>query len=203
MMWKISTALTAACVVLGCGTSAKDPPAAFDLDASTDLGALSACPSEGECRHDLLPADHVANLKGVVHNSNPPSSGNHCGSWGQYAVFGPPRPLPRCNYIHNLEHGAVVLLYNCPGGCPDVVSDLRALIAAATDPDGCAKKRFILTPDADLDTKVAAAAWGFTWRSATLDAAARTSLATFMAAHIGSRGLSEEARVCSDGSVEP
>lgn len=165
------------------------------------------CPAEGECRHPLLAGDHVAGPTDVLAagtwSSNPPSSGKHCGSWGAYQVFSSARPLPRCNYVHNLEHGAVVLLYSCAKGCSEIVAALQSIFdSPPKDPD-CAKARVLVTPDGEIDGSVAAVAWGWTWRAAALGDAALLSLRKFVSDHIGSRGEAPEARVCSDGTVAP
>ena len=118
----------------------------------------------------------------AVYNSNPPSSGPHCGVWGAYTTFDA-KPLPRCNYIHNLEHGAVVLLHNCADGCNDVKAAFASLVESFQGERSCPSKRFVITPDRDLATKVAAAAWGWTFTADCLDADALTVLATFADDH--------------------
>jgi cytochrome oxidase Cu insertion factor (SCO1/SenC/PrrC family) len=95
-----------------------------------------------------------------------------------------------------------VLLYNCPSGCPDILTGLVGVMEAATDPN-CPKKRVLVTPDPQLDAPVAAAAWGATWKGRCVDAAARASLLAFVAANIGTRGRSPEPTVCADGLVAP
>jgi hypothetical protein len=164
--------------------------------------APGPCGLEGERYHAPIGASHEGPPPGGW-GSNPPSSGSHCDEWGRYAVYGSARPLARCNYVHNLEHGAVVLLYNCPQGCAGIVSTLQALMQRAPPDPDCARKRIILTPDRDLDVPVAAAAWGYTWRSRCLDQTAQDSLVLFIKDHVGSRGIAPEARVCADGSISP
>jgi hypothetical protein len=154
--------------------------------------------------HDSNPAPHVpVELDPSEYNSSPPSSGPHCGSWGQYATYEPSAPLPACNYLHNLEHGAVALLYNCPEGCPDVVAALGAILADPPDDPDCAAPRLLLTPYEDMDALVAAAAWGHTWTSEAFDECTEASLRAFIETHIGSRGTSPEPMVCANGSIAP
>jgi len=168
-------------------------------------GAQSDCdPSAQEHEHDSMPAAHVqVPLAASSYNSSPPSSGPHCPVWGRYTVYGDDAPLPACNFIHNLEHGAIVLLYNCPDGCDETVAALEQVIADAPDDPECgAVKRLLLTPYAEIDTTIAAAAWGFTWTADCLDGGARDSLLEFIAAHRGPAGDAPES-VCVDGSVAP
>jgi hypothetical protein len=184
------------------GTSGAD---GAGTDGATDGGAQSACnPSPREHEHDSAPAMHVpAPLPTSSYNSSPPSSGPHCSSWGSYAVY-EDTPLPACNFLHNLEHGAVALLYRCPDGCADVVAALEQILEEAPDdPDCGATKRLLLTPLGEMDASIAATAWGYTWTADCLDDGARASLLQFIAAHLGSRGDAPESRVCTNGSIAP
>ena len=58
-------------------------------------------------------ATHEAYNTPVHYAHNPPASGNH---WPSPAPWGywPRNYIPREWWVHNLEHGGVVLLYNCP-----------------------------------------------------------------------------------------
>jgi hypothetical protein len=58
-----------------------------------------------------------------------------------------------------LEHGGVVVVYNCPAGCPDELAQARAMIAALPARAGCTRADAVLAPDPSLETKWAAAAW--------------------------------------------
>ena len=42
--------------------------------------------------------------------------------------------LDRGYYLHDAEHGAIVLLYNCPDGCPEVVAGIEAIEPQALSP---------------------------------------------------------------------
>ncbi len=69
--------------------------------------------------------DHLASEfdTHVPYNSSPPSSGPHVGflaAWGEQEA--PVRPEI---FLHNLEDGGVVLTYDCPDGCDDIVTGLR------------------------------------------------------------------------------
>lgn len=208
-----TTTIDGAVVMVDSALAPGDVAAALSVDgtagdATADTGATSdtsaaACTPEGE-RHYADPGDysHATSIAGITYNSNPPSSGSHCGDWGQRGTYSVARPLPRCNWLHNLEHGWVVLLYNCPMGCPEIVAGLQAVAKAASDPD-CSERRTIVTPDPALDVTVAATAWRFTWKSGCWDAAAQASLLAFANAHLGTRGESGESYVCSDGGVGP
>lgn len=200
--------------LLGCAEAEHKPEDAEDGAVSAPDRDASSMPADGgggcvieddrEHPHDSEPAQHIASpLEPEAYNSDPPSSGPHCSQWGQYATYGADAPLPACNFLHNLEHGAVALLYDCPEGCPDLVEALASLRGdPPADPD-CPAPRILLTPYPDLGPRLAAAAWGYTWTADCLDETARASLRDFIEAHWGSRGDAPEPRVCSEGSLEP
>ena len=67
--------------------------------------------------------------------------------WGAYAA-----PLPDEVQIHNLEHGGIVINYNCSEGCVELVDDLQSLIPGQG-------AQFILSPYPNMDTRIAITAW--------------------------------------------
>lgn len=58
-----------------------------------------------------------------VYNSNPPTSGPHREIFTD--TFISPAPIPKYVQVHLLEHGNVLLQYNC--SCPDVASALASI----------------------------------------------------------------------------
>jgi hypothetical protein len=50
-----------------------------------------------------------------TYDGYPPAGGAHSGCWGSWGVH--TTPLRPERFVHNLEHGGVVLTYNCPEGC--------------------------------------------------------------------------------------
>lgn len=92
--------------------------------------------------------------------------------WANFQEYGAPVEWPYL--VHSMEHGAVVLLYNCdPPGCPDIVDQLkRVRDNAAVDPlctDAGAAKRIIIAPSPTIPTKVAAATWRRTYQASCVD----------------------------------
>ena len=55
---------------------------------------------------------HVTPGMPITWSSNPPSSGQHFGTWVKWAKAYT-IPIQRGYYVHNEEHGGVVLLYHC------------------------------------------------------------------------------------------
>ena len=172
-------------------------------------GTGPACVPTGEQMFASLGAEHTSTPQDPsTYNSRPPSSGTHCDAWGRWAEFTPAFPLPACNFLHNLEHGSVVLLYNCPDGCNDVVELLRQVVAdAPLDPNcsGQGIKRLLITPYADMEAKVAAVAWSYTWTSDCTDADTHDDLIEFITRHWGTNPADRapEPTICGHGSIAP
>lgn len=151
-------------------SSCGDAPDAGGTDAAC------ACPID-----ELSPPDeggaHIAACEPRAHNSNPPASGAHYGDWPVFRVYD--KPVPWGYLLHAMEHGAVVVAHNCPGGCPDAVAAARAMIEATPRKQTCPSPRppVIMTPDPALDVPWAAAAWGRILRAQCFD---RTAFARFI-----------------------
>jgi hypothetical protein len=69
------------------------------------------------------------------------------------------------SWVHNLEHGGVVFLYNCPAGCADDVAELVEL----TEGYG---NLAILAPYSLMSSRFAVVAWGHRMLMDCLDIAA-------------------------------
>src|SRR5262249_32423951 len=72
---------------------------------------------------------HVMTLKETIppYNSTPPTSGPHLpyvAPWGIHT-----EQIPDQLQVHNLEDGGVLVQYNCPDGCPDLVAKLKNLVS--------------------------------------------------------------------------
>lgn len=168
-------------------------PAPIRPDASCDV-VIETPP--------LLASPHVPEGTIVDYNSNPPSSGPHYPIWANFGEY--PAPVQAGYLVHDLEHGAVLLLYKpcdddagapggdasdvdaaAPGACASIKDALRRVRdAIPTDPvcDPSIRVRVIIAPYPELDVPIAAAAWGWTYRANCLD---ETSLRDFALAHYG------------------
>lgn len=58
-----------------------------------------------------LGQDHVTDIYGLQYNSNPPTSGPHFPVWAKRGTY--PYQISDGHLIHSLEHGYIVLSYNC------------------------------------------------------------------------------------------
>jgi hypothetical protein len=103
--------------------------------------------------------------------------------------------VPRGFYVHDLEHGAIVVTYNCPNGCDAELASLYAFLAALPQDPICLpplKNRIVVTPDPKLDVPFAASAWNWMLKSSCFDLGA---LGPFITAHYGHGGEDW----CADG----
>jgi hypothetical protein len=139
-------------------------------------------------------ASHVEPGSQISWTNNPPTGGTHFGVWGAWdRQYG---DLPRGYWVHNLEHGGIVLAYHCTDACPEVVDSLVAAAKAmAPDPmcEGAVKKRVIITGDALLPdgVQVAAVAWNHAYTASCYD----PYVETFAAEHYAKA----PENFCSDG----
>lgn len=67
-------------------------------------------PKPGEAQKDEG-RDHVEVGKKVNYLTNPPNSGAHYEEWEKAGVYD--KPLPDERLVHSLEHGYVIISYNC------------------------------------------------------------------------------------------
>lgn len=187
--------LSIGAAVTACGSDA-ETTSTGDVDAGPEghtvvlhpnappLPGESACTVTITTGIPVARAQHVPVCTRVEYATNPPSGGDHWPYWADFRAYD--APVPREMYVHDEEHGAVVLAYRCDGACPEVVSALQKVFdGIAPDPicvGQASTARKILTPDPELDAPIAAAAWGATYVATCIDT---ESLASFVADHYG------------------
>lgn len=92
----------------------------------------------------------AADQKHVPYNSVPPTSGPHLPYIARWGVH--PEPIANELQVHNLEEGGVLVQYNCPQDCPDLLSKLRAVVLRYDT-------QVILAPYPGIDARIALTAW--------------------------------------------
>ncbi|CAL4105155.1 unnamed protein product, partial [Meganyctiphanes norvegica] len=118
-------------------------------------------------KHANIPADysplHKCMDTTIEYNTTLPTYHNHRPLW---PVFGEYQFVPRQRWLHNVEHGAVILLYH-PCAEPILVHRLRKIVT------GCIRKH-IITPYTLLteDRPLALVAWGVSLEMATVNTSA-------------------------------
>lgn len=86
----------------------------------------------------------------------PPTSGLHWPSPAPWRVF--EQEVPPETWVHNLEHGGIVILYHCGTPCPDLGRQLRDVYA--TFPGSkYGHVKVLVTPASKLKTRLAILAW--------------------------------------------
>lgn len=189
-------------LLLGCGQSGS----AVDASVSFDVGPLPWMPlGDGTCnararRVAALPGVHVDPSSGPIPwLTNPPSSGNHYALWARWGAW---PNVPRGNWVHNLEHGGVALLYQCPSGtCADQRDALVRATATFPGDPACGPVdaspppvRVVITNDNVITSPVAASAWGAVYEASCVDAPSLREFYVTFAGH-GPEDL------CADGYV--
>jgi hypothetical protein len=99
---------------------------------------------------------HVQQGTPITYEEYPPTSGSHWPVWAKWGVY--TEPIPEEVLVHNLEHGGIVLLYNCPTPCPDVVRQLEETFAALPK-SKYGHVKLVITPNARIKTRFALLAW--------------------------------------------
>lgn len=147
-------------------TATEDPTAATTSTTGDcerfDFTEVPGCPDpvgESFCSEG---GTHFPTDTELQWSANPPHSGNHWpmwASWGEHAST-----LEREFWVHNLEHGGIVLSYRCGGGCDAQVEILRTVMRMRP------QLRILLTPDPELPTDgFAAISWTWVYGSASPD----------------------------------
>ncbi len=133
--------------VMACVSACADDGTNAGADTCAELEGVVVVDNEGWV-HRTDPADHV-------YVANPPASGPHYPVWAAWGVHD--EVVERGSWVHNVEHGGVVLLIG-PSASADAEAELRAAFdATAADPQ-CGHNRILLTRDPELDDAVAAVA---------------------------------------------
>jgi hypothetical protein len=182
--WSLSQGFAALALALAsCG----DDRATLALDAAPPADAAPPEPL-GICGQvqtfPTLPSPHQDPVPPGSWNSNPPTSGPHSPAWAQWDYHYP--ELTRDHWIHNLEHGGVVLGYRCDAPCPALVDELLAVVPTLEVDPRCVAPlahRALVVGDPDLPDGVSvfAAAWGVAYTATCVDA---ETLRAFYAAHV-------------------
>src|SRR6516164_3543823 len=100
-------------------------------DASPTASYPASAPT-GPCgavvqQHAIEGATHADVCSYVDYHTLPPSSGNHYPYWAAYMTYD--QPVPEGYWVHNLEHGSIVLSYNCgEAGCAEDIAAAQQMM---------------------------------------------------------------------------
>ncbi len=84
------------------------------------------------------------------YSTTPPTSGSHS---PQVPNWGEQREVSEILQVHALEHGGVLVQYNCPTACRDLVQQLRSITRNYSS-------KVILAPYSRMSSKIALTSWG-------------------------------------------
>jgi hypothetical protein len=104
----------------------------------------------GQYQEDVVePTSQVHTDEPQTYDGKPPAGGPHSGCWGKWGVHS--TPLQPERFVHNLEHGGIVLTYNCPEGCSRELRWMQEF--AATN------ELVVVTEYSELETRFGISAW--------------------------------------------
>lgn len=142
-------------------------------------------PKSGHAVADLG-RDHIPAGTKVQYNSNPPTSGPHYAEWERAGIYD--QPLTDGKLVHSLEHGYIIISYNCDAPPQSLLPDLlrvkvfahneeeekphldlskwnsdkpcHELVGKLSEIAGkVGLKKLIVVPRPSLDTRIALTAW--------------------------------------------
>jgi len=163
--------------------------ALFVSIAESDTSPGTLLPSLGNTHVESVDTPHPP------YNSTPPTSGHHLKYVAKWDVHA--EPIPNELQVHNLEDGGVIMQYNCPKACPELVTALETIFARyrqkANDdvPEHVRQKNpylrskyhhLVLAPYPGMETKIALTAWQRIDAFDTLD---EQRIVRFIEAYIG------------------
>ena len=111
---------------------------------------------------DEMPHTHVAQGTKVTYNHDPPTSGCHYNlGYGTAPIqSGAYNQVIQPEYwVHNLEHGYVAVLYNCPAGCDAQFQQLRTWYHSLAPEPNFAYAKVIIIPFPSMTVPFAAVSW--------------------------------------------
>jgi hypothetical protein len=101
----------------------------------------------------------------------PPTSGKHIGELAQAGYYDA-IPIPNEIAVHNMEHGYVILWFNCnadpmlvPDDCAVLLNELTAITQSLT----AEGRSFVMTPHHTMASRIALTAWQFMDRMDEID----------------------------------
>lgn len=178
-----------AATATACGDGETVQPPLKTLEESAPTGVCSAISRS----YEGASAAHRGECSDLEYSTSPPVFGDHYPTWAAYQTYDFPVPLGYL--VHDLEHGAVVLFYDCADGCKDEVAQAQAFIDALPADPRCSadvRVQVVLVPRPGLGSRWAASAWGHSLNAECFDPAA---FGQFYADHVG-RGPED---LCTQG----
>ncbi|GDX78953.1 hypothetical protein LBMAG42_07640 [Deltaproteobacteria bacterium] len=159
--------------LLGCAACADPEP----VDSAQGTPGTVPCDlCSALCYETYTVATEDAHVSGdVVYADEPPTSGNHSACWAEWGVHA--EQVAAENWVHNLEHGGVVFLYDCPSdSCPEEKAEFVSYVESL--PAGTA----LLSPYEPAELPFTVVSWEHELELGCFDLAA---IQAFYTAHVG------------------
>jgi hypothetical protein len=124
--------------------------------------------------------NHVAQGTVITYHNRPPSSGDHYDQPAGYGFF--QREIPTGNWVHDLEHGGIVVLYRpdlCDQACQSQLQETYNTAPVSQLFPGT--RKMLVTPYQDMDHAIAVVAWGWVDE---LDSFDKDRILAFYRAHV-------------------
>ncbi|KQO03268.1 MULTISPECIES: DUF3105 domain-containing protein [unclassified Arthrobacter] len=153
------------------------------VQVNQEREAAASQPIEGIQEYPDVTFNHVEGE--VEYDQAPPVGGDHNPIWTNCGVY--TEPVPNVNSVHSMEHGAVWITYDPEIGQAEI-DKLTELVGT--------RSYVLLSPYPDLDTPIAASAWGLQLK---VDSADDARLATFLDKYIQGEQTREPGAACSGG----
>lgn len=161
---RLGFVVVAMATAVACGQQAPE-----QAPLGADAASYPASAPVGPCgavtqQHAIEGFIHVDVCSYVQYGTLPPSSGDHYPYWAAYMTYD--QPVPEGYWVHNLEHGSIVLSYNCgEAGCAEDIAAAQQMMDQFPVDPVCTQlaegvqHRLLMTPDPRLDVRFAASAW--------------------------------------------
>ncbi len=168
-----------ALAALSCAGLATDPaPTTESLPESGNAGLLPTAETGSASSQPVALGEDIP-IAGALHidenetptdwNSDPPTSGQHYARWVPAGVY--QEPVPDGFLVHNMEHGYVVVYYDCSGmsdaACLQFQSDIEATLAEAGPDPQTNTSKVVVVPRPGMGNPITYASWGHLYKAAS------------------------------------
>ena len=142
-----------------CPTSGASPY--FTSNGQVKPAPVNSLPYVGQAI-DEMPHTHINAPATVSYMHNPPTSGCHYNlGYGdapiQTGVYN--QSVSSEFWVHNLEHGYIVVLYNCPNGCTTEFNQLHDWYKSLAATPNFPYAKALVLPFSGMDVPFAALSW--------------------------------------------
>jgi hypothetical protein len=151
-------------------TVSSEPTSPPDTSVPTPTPETFTLPADLGEDVPIAGADHID--EGAVAtdwNSDPPTSGQHFGQWAPAGFYDD--EIADGYLVHNMEHGYVVVYYNCSAvtetDCETFKSAIETAMAAAGNDPNTNTIKIIAVPRPGMDNPITYASWGHLYNADT------------------------------------